>query len=176
MGFGYCMRCPQCEKAIDLHFGTGTLYPHTYTETLKKACTGKLGETYKQFFKQHPHPDGAISIDHIVLVCKKCGNIDNRPSHSIFIKLSNRPNRQKRQSLYSLLSGEPDPEYISHKELTEDYKLYSTFPHKCSKCSADMSTISTEDFLNADFTQPCHLLKCPDCKIELEYKEFINWD
>ncbi len=176
MGFGYGMSCPKCQKTFELFFSVGMMYPSTYSDALKRARSGKLGEEYKQFFKEHPNPDGAISVNKIVLVCNACGNIENRSSYSLFTRLPDRTPHQKSQSLYSILSGEPDRDYISPKELNDDYELYAYYPHKCSKCGEAMTTISTDDIMHADTNQPCKYLKCPDCKVELVYSDCINWD
>ena len=176
MGFGYVMSCPQCEKTIDLYFNVGMMYPLNYTDTLKQIYSGKLGKEYEQFFKEHPHPDGAISLDKIALVCNACGNIENKISYSLFTRLPNHPRHKKSRFLYSILFSKFDSDYITPKELIDDYELYTTYPHICSKCGEALTAISTKDILDADPTKPCKYLKCPHCKVELVFTDSINWD
>lgn len=56
-------------------------------------------------------------------------------------------------------------EYVTENDLDEYYVEYMKYPHKCEKCQGNMHVVQDDEDI-----------KCPHCKVALEWKECMMWD
>lgn len=152
MGSGMNMRCPKCGFEFSRFEGVGMFFPMVYKETIQKAKNGELGEELKCFFEKNPQ--GVLNAEQVTLCCDQCGALSGNMDLTMYIP----KNSQDQDSA-------ENRSYIFERELESDYREVMKYPHKCEKCGGDMHRVKWSE-----------VLKCPDCKVEMEVSGLMCWD
>lgn len=164
MGVGYSYKCPKCDHGINLYFGVGMLFPHTYQENVQAAKSGELGDELKNFFAEHP--DGAIDASLVAGVCTKCGEVGNFHDLSMYLPKKNFA-PEKNRGRWSVAAPFYDADYVVPWDLASDYELFAKYPHKCPLCGGDMKIFTKETF---------RAPACPRCRTQMIDDDIIMWD
>lgn len=170
MGNGNTYRCTECDYSFTAFLGVGFLFPTVYRDAVKAARKGKLGMTLKHFFDEHA--DGVINCENTIIRCRKCGNMKCAPDFGMY--LPEKSAAVTRQGNWSVAMPCEGVEYVTPWELTEGYKQYAKYPHRCGKCGSAADAVSEDDVSKGIEDGS---IACPCCggKLVIE-KNRIMWD
>lgn len=187
MGNGYSCKCNKCDYGFMASLGVGLMFPEVYEDTVKAMKSGEYGDQPKSFFQAHP--DGAIDCDNVVVRCRSCGKYATEPRLDMYVPkegkgagvaeatgnsegaAGNTEPEASELRWSSACSGE-DCDYVDPYDLTENYKLFEHYQHKCESCGGDAEIVEGfESKLDKGE------LKCPKCKDGvIELKGELLWD
>lgn len=163
MGTGYRYKCKKCGYTFSQMNGVGLLFPAVYAETIQRAKEGELGGQMQQFLEEHP--DGAVNAENATLCCNSCGALTTDLDLTMYIPKRNCTSKVK-NTRWSVGISFEGHEYVTPADLEKFYEEYAKYPHKCEKCSGEMSVMRDDEEL-----------VCPECKIPLSPKaDIIMWD
>lgn len=167
MSTEYVFKCPECDYQIDISLGGYFLFPKVYQESVEKAKAGEYGETVMEFL--NAFPEGRIDAETALYICQECGNMEVLPELSMYLPKGKLPEKDKniRWSVVFPFKGES---YVTHRDLENDYELFEEYKHKCGKCQRNYTMILRDEILSSG------LIKCPQCKVDLELIEFGRGD
>ena len=117
----------------------------------------------QQFLEEHP--DGAVNAENATLCCNSCGALTIDLDLTMYIPKRNCTSKVK-NTRWSVGISFEGHEYVTPADLEKFYEEYAKYPHKCEKCSGEMSVMRDDEEL-----------VCPECKIPLSPKaDIIMWD
>ena len=164
MGVILSLECRHCDYEFQAFAEVGMMYSYGYSQTVKQARNGELGEEIQRFFEEHP--DGLIDASNVIGQCTQCGKHYSVPDLSMYVPKEN---------------VEPDPSDLWPMAFWNDgitcvepgalregrnYTLIGKYSHKCEACGGALEVFS-------DRRGP---FNCPKCHRKIFAQDSGMWD
>lgn len=163
-------RCPNkdCRYEFRARLGTSRYYPAPayYYHTIGLMERGMYGDAGQEFLAKSPN--GAISLDKILIQCAECGKYSEVAELTMYEPL---PGAILEKDIMSdIFSPLKSRRYVDNFDLKHSYTAVAKYPHICPLCKQSATVVE-----NAEKKAAGGDLICPSCKSTLDV-EVQAWE
>lgn len=182
MGDGRKYICKKCGYRLDATWGCGFMFPKVYAETKEKMLSGELGAEAKSFLEEHP--DGAVDCEWTLAQCTECGQYETVMDLTMYIPKEGYVKKADPDRKWSTAAPFKGADYVTWRNLRENYTVYKKYPHECSNCKGKMRLLpldiydaNAKNYFDAQkMNEEVNHLRCPVCGEILSVSSIYNWD